>query len=652
MKSNGQNWLKKSVVKIYLVLLIFSLIISCILPTNFNGEFWNSKALENETIVKAETTSLPVVENKENLKKLLASYIDKADDSPATYDNFIMDSKSSMVRAETTSMSKKADTAGEYSKTNVQVSGVDEADIVKTDGEYIYKVNMNTISIIKAQPASEMKEISAIKFENSSRPREIFIKDNYLVVIEAGYSNIPMIKGDFKILPIASRIKIEVYDISDKSNARSVRSFEIDGSYTTSRMIGDKIYIIDNQNIRLYKNMESIDVPKYSDSINGNVEESLTYDKIQYCPGIIQPNYINIVSLNLGDVNEKLNISSILGSGNMVYVSADNIYVAGVKQNYIYHRNYYDNDQEAISSVIYKFSMQNGSTKYLSKGEVKGTILNQFSMDEYDDNFRVATTEEVYTNEKTNLNNNVYVLDKDMKTIGSLEDIAKDEKIYSVRFMENRAYMVTFKLIDPLFAIDLSKPEHPTILGELKIPGFSDYLEPYDENHLIGFGRDTDNTTVVEGNEERAVPKGVKLALFDVTNPNEPKQLFVEVIGDKGTYSEILNNHKALLFSKDKNLLAFPISVNEANYNNVFNGAYVYSVDINNGFTLKAKITQDDMVGTTKTSSGKEKIYLGNFFINRIMYIRDVLYTISDSGVKATSLKDFKDISKLVITKN
>src|SRR3989338_3462200 len=175
-------------------------------------------------------------------------------------------------------------------------------------------------------------------------------------------------------------------------------------------------------------------------------------------------------------------------------------------------------------------------------------------MDEHDGNLRLATTTEIWAR-KSVMYNNVFVLDDDMKTIGKLEAIAPDERIYSARFLGDILYMVTFKRIDPLFVIDLSDSEKPEILGELKIPGFSDYLHPYDENHIIGIGKQT------EGNECGGISvKGVKLALFDVSDVQSPRQVNQYEMGEAGTDSEALRDNKAFLFDREKELLVIPVT--------------------------------------------------------------------------------------------
>lgn len=189
--------------------------------------------------------------------------------------------------------------------------------------------------------------------------------------------------------------------------------------------------------------------------------------------------------------------------------------------------------------------------------------------------------------------------------------------------MGNRLYMVTFKTVDPLFVIDLSVPANPNILGELKIPGYSDYLHPYDETHIIGFGKDTKsnaNGTVTE--------TGMKMAMFDVSNVNNPKEQFSIKIGDMGSTSDVLNDHKALMFLKEENLLAFPV------YKRPEYKGLVYTVE-KNKFNLKGTI---ENVG----SYYNEKIH-------RIVYVDGMLYTFSDSQIKQTSVQKMEEVGGLTI---
>ena len=291
------------------------------------------------------------------------------------------------------------------------------------------------------------------------------------------------------------------------------------------------------------------------------------------------------------------------------------------KNNYEKNSKTYD-----INTQIYKFYLKDATCTFVKTGTVPGSVLNQFSMDEKDGYFRIATTDSTSWNDESNTNN-LYVLNENLEIVGKIEGLAPGERIYSVRFMGNRAYMVTFVQTDPLFVVDLSNPRDPQVLGELKIPGYSKYLHPYDETHLIGFG---ENTKVVNyGYGDQVITDGMKMSLFDVTDPENPTEMYSVNIGEEGTYSELLYNHKALLFSKEKNILAFPISITGDNYEVVFQGAIVYGLSLDNGFELKGKISN--------TSNNLDKYYSRNS-VERIIYIKDTLYTLSKSLIKATDM--------------
>ncbi|MEK7217830.1 MAG: beta-propeller domain-containing protein, partial [Patescibacteria group bacterium] len=252
--------------------------------------------------------------------------------------------------------------------------------------------------------------------------------------------------------------------------------------------------------------------------------------------------------------------------------------------------------------------------------------------------------------------NNLYVLNQSLETAGKIEDIAPGERIYSVRFLGDRAYMVTFRNTDPLFVIDTSDPRNPRILGQLKIPGYSDYLHPYDENHLIGFGKDTEEA---KDRQDFAWYQGMKIAVFDVTDVSNPKEMHKEIIGDRGTDSPLLQNHKALLFERDRNLLAFPVTVYEipaseraksdpGSYGQpVFQGAYVYEFSLEGGFKLKGKIThvtqeQQRKMGDVWYGLGRD--------IQRVLRLGSSLLTVSDAMVQSNLLSDLNEEGSVEFT--
>jgi uncharacterized secreted protein with C-terminal beta-propeller domain len=309
--------------------------------------------------------------------------------------------------------------------------------------------------------------------------------------------------------------------------------------------------------------------------------------------------------------------------------------------------------KEMEKTMIHKISISGSNIEYKASGDAPGYVLNQFSMDEYNDNFRIATTTGNLW--EGNSANHLYVLDSDLKIIGKVEDLAKGEKIYSARFLGNRAYIVTFKKIDPLFVIDLSVPQDPKVLGYLKVTGFSDYLHPYDENHIIGVGKEA-----VGGNEQFAWYQGMKISLFDVSDVENPKEIGKVTIGDRGTDSQALYDHKAFLFDKEKNLLVIPISlaqINKTQYENqyenipdwaygdvVWRGAYVFNIDLVNGIVLKGNITHEN------ETANETNYYDYQSQVTRSLYIDNILYTLSNRMIKANNLDDMSEISKVQLS--
>lgn len=524
----------------------------------------------------------------------------------------------------------------DYSATNVQVQGVDEADIIKTDGNYIYYMKQDVLCVVQAVPADAMKLEYSIKFDSSFYPSEIYLDGNMLVVL--GQCELYTF-GNYKSLSRAI-----VYDISDRQNVKKTRQIDTEGTYVSSRKIDKAVYIVTNLQTYSLWDGKKYNLPTYRDTAIQETPISIDYNQMYYFPERADSSFTIVTGFEVNTAENKAEVSTYFGGGNNIYATRDFLYVAAVNYNYnimpadsawrsdTISRPY----KTAPDTVVYKFKLVKGDVSYVCKGTVPGTILNQFSMDESGGYFRIATTSNDYN---YNQINNLYVLDAKMAVTGKIENIAPGERIYSTRFMGNRAYMVTFKTVDPLFVIDLKDPKNPKILGQLKIPGYSDYLHPYDETHLIGFGKDT---VAING---QAYYLGMKLSMFDVTDVENPKEMFTEIIGDRGTESEILHNHKALLFSKEKNLLAFPITVctvRDKQYNQLsygeptFQGAYVYNIDLKNGFVKKGEITHN-------TPDSAYAGYYNNDYIQRIIYIGDTLYTASTDIIKSTGLTDMKE---------
>lgn len=590
-----------------------------------------------------------------------------------------------------------------FSRTNVQVEGVDEADVIKTDGQFIYQIEGKTIRLIKAVPPKTMQLVSAIQVSNFTL-EGLYIDKDYLIVLGTSRNpgqKIKNFKGSFSrpspgvpetsleigrpsfYLPDQPVTKLLVYNITNKSAPFKQREVELEGQLLTSRKIGPYLYFVANKYIDAYllpdlqplpqekkvkPELRSFILPTYKDSVVGSKRESLPLSKVHYFPANISSNYLLIGALNLEDLQAKMGVSAYLGGGSDVYASASNLYVTSTQRQF---KEVVNKKSEVISqqllneaTKIYKFKLDKTQVSYQAQQEVPGRVLNQFSLDEYNSYFRLATTSD---GEEGIQKNNIYVLDNDLKVVGKIEGLAPGEQIYSARFMGSRVYLVTYKTMDPFFVIDLNQPTAPKVLGELKIPGYSSYLHPYDENHIIGFGVETQVAnsgveTQAANSQPGGMPPaeaGLKVAVFDVSDVSQPKEKFKTTIGEQGTYSELLDNHKALLFSREKKLLAFPVKVRKSSIASspesdvphtfleepqmVFQGAYVYSLDLTNGLNLKGKVTH---------LNPKNRIYSlteESLFIKRLLYIDNSLYSLSAAMIKANSLTDLKEEASLVI---
>jgi inhibitor of cysteine peptidase len=573
---------------------------------------------------------------------------------------------------------KAGDSGAEYSTTNIQVEGVDEADIVKTDGRYIYAISGSMLVIIKAWPADDAEVISETGL-GDFYPQEMFIEGDMLMLF--GSTRMP---GPPYITEKSSRddraeispyhywygmTTAQLWDVSDREEPEKVREVDFEGSYLTSRKIGDYVYFVVNSYPHYPVPEEPVQIlPVYRDRTAQDIESGQEEEPVPACRcaevAYFEPlnaqSFITLASMSMTDPDADVNREVIVGSGQNVYASQDNIYIAEYNYNWgwgirplIEEITGTDTEGSRETTVVHKFGLDDGDIEYLANAEVPGRVLNQFSMDEHDGFFRIATTLGRLTRQGGSTSNNIYVYDKDMELAGKLEDLAPGESIYSARFMGERCYLVTFKKIDPLFVIDLSDPGEPEVLGKLKIPGYSDYLHPYDDEHIIGIGKET-----VPAEEERgdfSWHQGVKIALFDVSDVENPVELHKVVIGDRGTDSDALHDHKAFLFDRERELLVIPILLAEiqgdpedlpdwAYGDFVYQGAYVYRLSLGDGFELQGRITHyDDDEEFMKSGY----YFRGSYSVVRSGYIGDALWTLSRNRLRLNDLDDLDDLGEL-----
>ena len=600
-------------------------------------------------------------------------------------------------------VAKNESGGSEYSSTNVQVENVDEPDFIKNDSKYVYIVSRNTLSIIDAYPAESAKVVLKIALDIESQYiQNMFLNGDRLVIFYNGQSDDQIIP-QYDFIPQRSYDPVThalIVDVSDKENPKIVKNYSIDGHFRDARMIGDYAYFVTNSHVNYhypklpvimedsvrimtpdafyfdnieefsnFSTLTAIDI--FGDKINsetflmgysgtfyvsednfylayqqnmpfGHYENSSRdrfYDVVvPLLPDEIQEEIKAIKNdSTLNAASQWMKISELMQkSYNSMDKNAKEKLFEKIKKALIE----YDTkiQQESQKTIIHKVSIDKDKIEYVAKGSVPGRLLNQFSMDENGDRFRIATTTEYYIQHQgTVRSNSVYVLDERLDIAGSLENIAPDESIFSSRFIGDRLYLVTFEQIDPFFVIDLST-DTPKILGELKIPGFSNYLHPYDEEHIIGIGRDTKVT-----DNNRVQQLGIKIALFNVKDVNNPKVADDIVIGSSSTHSEALYNHKAFFFDKSRGILSIPVNgdikgLGEmsskiiAPEHNRWSGFYVFGIDAENGINIKGTITH---------SEDSRYYGMGNA---RTFYIDDVLYTVSEQHLK---MNDFDSLEKI-----
>ena len=495
-------------------------------------------------------------------------------------------------------------TPPEYSHTNVQVGGVDEADIVKTDGNYIYKIvsgesvyyssersdeSKNKVVIIKAELNGSMNIVSEVIVNSSVYISGLYINDDRMVIIGNiwywGYYYGDYASGAYSE-PTTS---VYIYDISNINSPKEKYSYNIRGYYFDSRMINKWVYVITQQWLYIYNENQSIPLPVIE---KDGTKREIPATEIQYVDAP-EPAYeytiITAIDNARGDYDEK---EILMGYSSTIYVSRTNIYLTVTNWWRIWSwQRDNRNEPPAQETTIYKFGIKGKDITFKASGNVRGHVLNKYSMDEYlemnlnKNYFRIATTKSAiwwFTN-RTESENNVYILDENMHIVGKLEGIAKGERIYSVRFLNKVVVLVTFRQIDPLFVIDVSTATAPKVLGFLKVPGVSTYLHPYDDNYIIGVGYDA---------TEQGRITGLKIALFNITDFANPTEISKYII--EHAYSSANFDPHAFLFSKSKNLLVIPVEkYSYMDYSSSFSGVYVFNITSQNGIVYRGNISHE-----------------------------------------------------------
>ncbi|MGD8505580.1 MAG: beta-propeller domain-containing protein [Candidatus Bathyarchaeota archaeon] len=487
----------------------------------------------------------------------------------------------------------------DYSTTNIQVTGVDEADIVKTDGEYLYVLSSGSLLIVKAYPPEVAEVVTNMTFDDLY-PIGIFVKGDRLTVLGSKYVVPTFLDRMYGLYVVDIKTFVRIYDIQDKANPVLLRNLMLTGSYFNSRMIDDYLYFVVSQ--PAYIIYDTVVLPKiYQNDI---LVKEIAPSEIHYHNGTDNYyQYTTFVAMNMQDTTETPTFVTVMmgGTSNM-YVSQNNMYVTFPEVN--------------GTTTIYRMRIQASNITVKAKGQVIGNVLNQFSMDEHDGYFRIATSTWIDGDPRSNL----FIMDMDLIEVGKLLDIEVGETLDSARFVADRCYLSTSVVRrDPFFVIDVEDVTTPKILGYLKIPGFNRYLHPYDENHVIGLGRDEFNN--------------VKISFFNVTNVSAPKLISEHRFEGAWSDTPALWDHHAFLFAYTKDLLALPVSINQYSFDRYTTkqGFFVFNITLINGLVLKGNITHQELA----TEDWDTRPH-----VRRGLYIANVLYTVSDAKIKLNDLEN------------
>ena len=557
-------------------------------------------------------------------------------------------------------------------------------------------VQEEKISIIDAYPAEEARLVKKIALDiEYDDIRNMFLRDDRLVIFYYGEREEETIP-EYDYVPRISRIPVTyaiLVDVSDPESPSMLAEYSIDGYFMDARMIGDHAYFVTNMDV-------DEDDPRFPVIIDGRTTritpDAFYFDAVQrltnfntlaavnVAEGTIvsetflmgdsgtfyvskdnfyltyaQDTYIGygddrqkffkvIVPLFPEDVQEQIRriqeeeagasrqwelISDLLEEA---YNRMDGDARDELFNEIDYALDLHDSRAEfREETVIHKISIDGADIEYVAKGSVPGRLLNQFSMDESNDRFRIATITDGARDGWQVRANSVYVLDEQLEIVGGLDGIAENESIYAARFIDDRLYLVTFRQIDPFFVIDLSS-DKPEVLGELKMPGFSNYLHPFDRDHVIGIGRDgTDTGRIL----------GIKIALFDVSDVDRPEIADEVIIGGHSTYSPAEHDHRAFFFDKPRGVLSVPIMGDAGELadtkgsgasRSLWTGFYVFDIDARDGLSLRGTI-----------SHNSEQHGSADIDAARTFYIEDVLYTVSWEHLRMNSFDDLEAINSI-----
>lgn len=578
----------------------------------------------------------------------------------------------------------------DFTTTNTQVAGVDEADFVKNDGTRIFALSGERLYAARSWPPQQMQVLGSVRIEGY--PRELFLDgQDKAVVFSTIYEPYPL-AGTLRIRCLsldcgysyANTIKLTEIDVGDMANLRVVREVFLPGSYQSARKIGSSVRIVLSDSFRYPPEMKWY--PEY-DPVTWSTKEGLraAYDRLiagnevairartleewlppatlkvadvktslpQSCTDfarVTAPTRLglaSVVTLNLA--TGSLARTTIMAETGQIYASANNLYLATG------HWWSWPAIGQEDSTYIHKFDItQPSQAVYLASGTVSGHIVDQFSLDESaGGHLRVVTTVDRRVPDTQNPRNtwgtietvnrlSVLAQERDALTVVGLSpDLAKGERVMSSRMIGDKGFVVTFRQVDPLFTFDLSDPASPRVVGELKIPGFSTYMHPLDADHLLTIGTYIPEPVAGQPVDWRA--RALQLAIFDVTDLAAPRQTHVKLVGTAYGWSEAQSEHRAFNYFAAKKLLAIPFSdwdvtaSGSAYWSAFTSDLRVYSVDPLTGFTARGALSMRDLYQSAGT---RDWLYYWQPSVRRSVMADDFVYAISDAGIRVANVAD------------
>ena len=532
-----------------------------------------------------------------------------------------------------------AQATGNYGKTNTRTEDVDEGDIVKNDGRYLYTASRGKFSIIDTQtmqcvfrgePKPE-KEDQWYQFSSLYVQGDRLIVGGLLYTGSTPYDDADSTEKVYYGASVADRIVdypyyygfLEscavtlVYDIADRSKPALLRAAVQDGNMESSRLVDDILYTVTTYSVYPDADKKSRLVPKVND------KEISCRDIYVRDPKGDCTTYIVLTALDTANPQRDIEKVSLLGNSDFIYCTTDTLYV--LSGNYTWSEK-----DESRSTEIYAFSLGSGKPALQATGTVPGIVEDHYAVDQYKGCLRVTSTDYDYAKDVDI--SALYVLDGKLEIVGKLKDFARDEQVKSTRFLGDLAYVVTFRNTDPLFAIDLSDPKNPTILGAVKLPGFSEYLHPLSETLLLGVG--------YSGDDWNANYDSVKLSLFDISDPTAPKEIDTHVVKDATT--DVNFDPKAFVFDSERGIFGLPMS-----YRTYGNDGYWHGTkNIYKTFTVKdGKFTEKKAyIADDSVSYYRESFFRGT-------YIGDKVYTLTSFDIQEFDMASCEKLRNVVYDK-